>query len=120
MNAMQALQAFWSSFGLPAYSEYTVPDNAKFPYITYEASDDFFGEILGLTVSLWYRSPSWAAITEKSQEIADFIGRGGRSIACDGGAIWIKWGTPWAQRLDDPADSMIRRIVLNLEVEFIK
>jgi hypothetical protein len=35
MNKSQALQSFWESFGIPAYNEYTVPDNAEMPYITY-------------------------------------------------------------------------------------
>ena len=120
MNAMQALQYFWAGFGWPAYNEYSVPDEVQLPYITYEAANDFLGETLGLTASLWDRSPSWGSVMSKEQEISDFIGRGGRAIAFDGGIIWIKRGTPWSQRLDEPSDSMIRRIVLNLEVEFIK
>lgn len=119
MTALQALQAFWASFGLPAYDENTVPDNAALPYVTYEASEDFFGATLAQTASLWYRSTSWGEITAKEQEIADFIGRGGRQIAFDGGAFWLKRGTPWAQRMDEPSDSMVRRIVLNVEIEFL-
>lgn len=119
MNSAQALHNFWSGFGLPAYDENTVPDEAQLPYITYEMGDDFFDNPMARSASIWYRSTSWSEITEKEQEIADFIGRGGRSIACDGGGIWIKRGTPWAQRMQESSD-MIRRIVLNLEVEFIK
>ncbi len=119
MNAVQTLNQLWNGFGLPAYDENTVPDDAKLPYITYELSEDFFGHPLIRSASLWYRSPSWAAITEKEQQIADFIGRGGRMVSCDEGAFWIKRGTPWAQRMDDPSDTMIRRIVLNYEIEFM-
>lgn len=119
MTALQSLQAFWGSFGIPAYDENTIPDDATLPYITYEASEDFFGATLAQSASLWYRSPSWAAITEKEQEIADFITRGGRQIAYDGGAFWIKRGNPWAQRMNEPSDNMVRRIVLNIEIEFL-
>lgn len=119
MNAIQSLQAFWAGFGLPAYDENTTPDEAALPYITYEASEDFFGNTLAQSASLWYRSPSWADITAKEQQIADFIGRGGRQIAYDDGAFWIKRGTPWAQRMDEPSDAMVRRIVLNVEIEFL-
>lgn len=119
MTALQALHSFWGSFGLTAYDENTVPDNAALPYITYEASKDFFGPAIAQSASIWYRSSSWATVTEKEQEIADYIGRGGRMIAFDGGALWIKRGEPWAQRLPDASDDMIRRIVLNLEVEFL-
>lgn len=120
MNTPQVLQAYWSSFGIPAYDENTVPDTAVMPYITYESSDDYFGADRSLSASLWYRSPSWIEVATKEQEIADFIGRGGRGLAVDGGGIWLKRGTPWAQRMAENSDRMVRRIVLNYEVEFIK
>ena len=119
MNKMQVLNSFWNGFDLKAYDETSVPDGAILPYITYEAASDFFGNEVPLSASLWYRSSSWAEITEKEQQIAEFITRGGRMLACDGGVIWIKRATPWAQRLDDPSDEMIRRIALNVTVEFL-
>lgn len=120
MNKMQALNAFWNGFSLKAYDEHTVPDDANLPYITYEASNDDFGNQLAQSASLWYRDPSWAAITAKEQEISDFITRGGRMISYTNGAIWIRRGSPWAQRMDDPNDSAIRRIVLNVVIEFLE
>ena len=119
MNKMQALHAFWSGFKLKAYDETSVPDSAELPYITYEATSDSFDSKIPQTASIWYRSSSWASITEKEQEIADYIGRGGRMIAYDDGAMWICRATPWAQRMSDPSDEMIRRIVLNIEIEFL-
>lgn len=119
MNAMQALQSFWAGFGLPAYDENTVPDNAEMPYITYESARGFFNNTVSMTASLWYYSPSWAAISAKEEQIADYITRGGRQIAFNGGALWIKRGNIWAQRMADSADDMIRRIILNLEVEYL-
>jgi hypothetical protein len=119
MNKMQTLHSFWSGFGLKAYDENSVPDNAQLPYITYEASDDDFGNTLFQTANLWYRSSGWGEITEKEQEISDFITRGGRMVAFDDGAMWIQKGSPWAQRLEEPSDEMIRRIVLNITIEFM-
>ncbi len=119
MDKFQALDAFWNSFGLPAYDENTVPDKASLPYITYEVSSDSFGSSLMQTASLWYRSSSWADITNKCQQIEDFITRGGRMIVFDGGAMWIQMATPWAQRMSEPSDDMVRRIILNLNVEFL-
>jgi len=119
MNKMQTLHAFWSSFGLKAYDETSVPDNAQLPYITYEASSDEFGNKIAQTASLWYRSSSWADITEKEEQIAEFIGRGGVMVAYEGGSMWIQKAVPWAQRMDDPSDEMIRRIVLNVTIEFL-
>lgn len=119
MNNIQALNAFWNGFGLKAYDENSVPDTAQLPYITYETTDDSFGNSLALSASLWYRSSSWSDITEKEQEISDFITRGGRMIAYDDGAMWMQKASPWAQRLEEPSDDMIRRIVLNITVEFL-
>ena len=119
MNKIQALNSFWNGFDLKAYDEYSVPDNINLPYITYEVSDSDFGDTLAQTASLWYRSSSWSEITAKEQEISNYITRGGRMIQYDGGAMWIQKASPWAQRLDDPSDDMIRRIVLNVTVEFL-
>ena len=119
MNKVQTLHSFWSGFGLPAYDENSVPDSAKLPYITYEVSTDEFGYTLAQTASLWYRDSSWAGITEKEQEISDFITRGGRTIAYDDGAMWIQKANPWSQRLEEPSDDMVRRIILNITVEFL-
>ena len=62
---------------------------------------------------------SMIALASCEQEIADFIGRGGRMIAYDGGAIWLRMGTPWAQRMGEPKDDMVRRIYINLQAEFL-
>lgn len=119
MNAEQAIQSFWESFGIAAYDETTVPDDAKTPYITYEMSKDFFDQPRQVSAAIWYRSPSWKEITEKEKEIADKIGRGGIIISSTDGPIWIQRGTPWAHRLSDNSDRMIRRIALTLIVEFL-
>lgn len=119
MNKIQALHKFWSDFGLKAYDENSVPDDAKLPYITYEVTYDDFGNALAQSASLWYRSSSWESVTEKEQEIADFITRGGRMIAYDGGAMWIQKSTPWATRMGDPSDEMVKRIILNISIEFL-
>lgn len=119
MNKYQALHSFWSGFDIKAYDETSVPDNAALPYITYEVSGDNFNHTLFLTASLWYRSSSWADIQTKEQQIAEYIGRGGKNISYDGGMMWIRMGNPWMQRMSEPSDDMIRRIVLNTIVEFI-
>jgi hypothetical protein len=119
MDKLQTLHAFWSGFGLKAYDENTVPDGVALPYITYDASVDGFGNIVAETASLWYRSSGWGEITAKEQEISDFITRGGRMLAYDGGAMWLQKATPWAQRMGEPSDDMIRRVVLNLIIEYM-
>ena len=120
MDAVRAYQAFWSGFDIPAYDENTVPKSVKMPYITYESAEDYLGESLSLSASIWYRDYSWLAISAKMQEIADRISRGGKMLRTDDGAIWIRRSTPWGRRMDDPEDDAIRRIILNVEVEYIR
>lgn len=119
MNKIQALHSFWSSFGIKAYDENSVPDATPFPYITYEVTTDDFGNQIPQTVSLWYRDSSWISITEKEMQISDFITRGGKMITYEDGAMWIRKARPWAQRMNDPSDEMIRRIILNVVIEFL-
>lgn len=118
MNKIQALTSFWNSFGLTAYDENTVPDDAQLPYITFSVGEDDFNYPVSLTASIWYRSKRWDEITHKLDEISERIGRGGVTIPHDNGMIWITKGSPFAQRMQDEDDS-IRRIFINVEVEFI-
>lgn len=118
MDKAQTLQEFWSGFGMEAYDENTVPSNAFLPRLTYNVTLDSFENTVAMSASLWYRSTSWAEITKKSEEISKAIGQGGKIIKCDGGYVWIKRGSPFSQRMADPDDS-IRRIYLNIEVDFL-
>lgn len=119
MDKVRAYNQFWNSFGIPAYDELTVPKDLELPYITYQTKMDIFGNGLFVNASIWYRGTSWVEVTQKEQQISEYIGRGGQMVPYDGGAFWIQKGTPWAQRMADPNDSMIRRIVLQLNVEFL-
>ena len=119
MTKAAAIYQFWSSFGLTAYEENTVPDDAIFPYITYQLVTDSFDREIPLTASLWYRSEIWTAINDKTEEISHKISRGGKIIPCDGGAIWLKRGQPFAQNMGDESDDLIKRKYLNITAEFM-
>lgn len=119
MTKEQALQKFWEGFGLTAYDENTVPDKAELPYLTYEVSTGSIGDTISLSASLWYYGNSWKSVTEKAEEISINIGLGGRMVAYDEGAIWIQRGTPFSQRMADDTNKSVRRIVLNVQAEFI-
>ena len=119
MTKAAAIYQFWNSFGLTAYEENTVPDDAVFPYITYQLATDSFDREIQLTSSLWYRSESWTAINAKTEEISQKISHGGKIISCDGGAIWLKRGQPFAQSMVDKSDDLIKRKYLNITAEFM-
>lgn len=119
MTKAAAIYQFWNSFGLTAYEENSVPDDAAFPYITYQLVTDSFDREIPLTASIWYRSESWAGINAKAEEISQKISRGGKIIPCDGGAIWLKRGQPLAQSMGDESDDLIKRKYLNITAEFM-
>ena len=119
MTKAAAIYQFWSGFGLTAYEENAVPTDAVFPYITYQLVTDSFDREIPLTASLWYRSESWTAINAKTEEISQKISRGGKIIPCDGGAIWLKRGQPFAQNMGDESDNLIKRKHLNITAEFM-
>lgn len=118
MDKEQAIYNFWSGFGLMAYDETIVPDSAQMPYITYSVATGSLDEVISMTASLWYRSTSWAAITKLKNQIAEYIGVGGKVIPIEGGYMWIVRGAPFAQRMSDE-DGQVRRIYLQVQAEFL-
>lgn len=121
MTREKALHQFWSSFGLKAYDEMTVPtgdDAPALPYITYEVVTDNLNHPVSISGSVWYRSTSWTEVTQKAEQIAEAIGYGHLIIKIDGGYMYLTRGTPFAQRVGDEDDS-IRRILLNLTCEYL-
>lgn len=117
MNKEQTYNEFWNSFGISAYDESTVSAKTVFPYITFNFASGDYTNTQNLSVSLWDRSTSWKRISELSRMIEDKI-INMVAIPTDDGFIYISKGSPFAQRMADTDDS-IRRIVLNVEVQFI-
>lgn len=121
MDKGQALQSFWSSFGLKAYDDASVPtgDNSpQMPYITYRAVQDVMGSQVMMQASLWYRSTSWKDVEEKTTQISQAIAEM-MPIKIDNGYLWIMRGSPFAQRLADESDDMIKRMYINIVAEYL-
>lgn len=122
MDRLQTLHQFWSSFGLKAYNENTVPDDAMVvngnKYLTYSVVVSNFDAPVLATASLWFRSTSWDATIAKAEEINRALGHGGKVLPFDHGYLWIKRGDPFYQLLDDEDDT-VRRAYLNVELEYI-
>ncbi len=120
MTKEAALQQFFGGFGMAAYPSTSVPNDAIFPYLTYEVITSAFeeGEV-SLTVNLWYYTAQEGPPNAKARELAAAIGRGGRLLRCDGGGIWLKRGSPWCQSLADEASRNIKRRQLNMTAEYL-
>jgi hypothetical protein len=126
MDKAQALHAFWSSFSWEAIDEQSAYDTQTMEalgspdrYITYEVATGSLGEPISLSASLWHHSTSWAVISQKADEIAAYIGFGGRILPVDGGYLWIKLGSTFSQRMPDEGERDFRRILLNIAVDFL-
>lgn len=128
MTKAQALHVFWSSFGLPAIDEVSAYDKKvmeeqgiDYPYISYEVASGSLSEFnQQITGNIWYRSTSWKAAEEKAQQIADWIGYGGKIYPVNGGflKIMLPLNSIIYRRVSDPDDS-IRRISFTIEVSFL-
>ena len=94
MNKEQALHNFWNQYGIAAYDQNTVPEDATFPRITYEVLTDNFGAQNILNASIWDRSTSWKGVTDILHQVEQALGYGGQTIKYDGGLLWIKRGMP--------------------------
>ena len=127
MDKFAALKSYWSSFGLPAFEESTVPDMIsdgkggmtplQMPYITYEVAIGSLGGVIPLTASLWYRGNSWSPVMTKATQMEALIDR---QVKIDGGYLKIRRNeNNFAQPMSDPNDEQIRRILLNVEAEFL-
>ena len=122
MTAEQALYQFWAGFGFPTFEENSVPsgkDAPEFPYLTYSVAFAGFGDPVILNASFYTRSPSWAHGNAFSNAAFSRLSNGGEMLAFDGGALWLKRGTPFVSLMGDDADEMIKRVNLNLMAEMI-
>ena len=120
MTKEQSIHQFWSSFGLPAYDVNTVDDDAEMPYITYDVSTGSIDDFILLTGSLWYRSTSWNAITQKAHEIEEYLTTmSPPTIKIDGGRAYFTKGTPFSRRMAEPGDDFVRRIYIQINAEFL-
>lgn len=115
----QALYNFWSSFGIPAYDTNAVPDEAVMPYITYDTATDSVGTDIPLNASAWYRDTSWASISQLADTVASKIGYSYYIASINGGYMIVKRNSVFAQRMSDPTDDSVRRILFSVLVEFL-
>ena len=117
MDKWQALQSFFSSFGLTAYDESSVPESAQLPYITYQAAVDSLDSPVVLTGDLYYKSTSWTEISQKADEINDAL-KNGVIMPLDIGFLWLVRGSPFAQRINEDSDTL-KHIYIVLMGEFL-
>lgn len=130
MDKEQAYNAFWSGFGVFAFEENSVPDDktidelikagvasAKYPYIAYQVITDDLGYPVYPMASIYDRSDSWERVDRLTHVVSQRIQQMS-TIKLDNGRMFITKGSPFAQHQLESADLNIRRVILNLGVEF--
>lgn len=121
MNKYEAINKFFSGFGIPAYPVGSVPTEPKFPYLTYQLpTGDFQSRETAMEVNLWFYTTSEADPDLKADELKKAIGYGGRLLTFEDGAVWIKRGSPWCQAVpNESGNSMIKRRYINVDLEYL-
>lgn len=121
MTPEAAIYSFLAGFSIPAYASASVPDQAAFPYITYDLVLGEWDEPeVNMAVNVWYRTESEAIPNAKVREISQAIGMGGVTLPCDGGMLWVKKGSPWAQAVTvEGEDEKVKRRYVNINIEFL-
>lgn len=121
MTPEAALHAFLSGMGMTAYPQAAVPDGAELPYLTYPLAvgDWNHGEV-NIPITMWFRTTSEAVPNAAVRVVKEAVPIGGTIVPCDGGMLWVKRGSPFAQALlvEGDEDGMKRRYI-NLDVEYL-
>lgn len=121
MTPEAAVNKFLNGFGIPAYPSAAVPEDASFPYMTYDlVIGEWMGGDVNMPVNVWYRTESESQPNAKVREMFTAIGLGGVTLQCDNGMLWVKRGSPWAQAVTvDGEDEMVKRRYVNINVEYL-
>jgi len=114
-KAVQALDTYLNGFGLDAYAEDSVPDNAEFPYITYRVVDPEWHQKATFYVRVWFRSTSNADLLEKADQITGDIGEGKR-LPFEGGLLVLWAESPKVQVMVDPNDRAVRYAYISMSL----
>lgn len=115
----QALQSFWVQFGVPAYLDDDVPQDAQLPYITYGVSQSDFNGSGVQTAFVWCDKESpygnrWR--TAMADKIETAFPVGGLMIAVDEGYIILyRNSSAFLRDWQDPNDPN----VLGVRVSYI-
>lgn len=126
MTPEAAIYTFLNSFSIPAYASASVPDQDShewqgFPYITYDLVEGDWNQVeVNMPVNVWYRTTSEAEPNAKVREIRDVLKNGGVTLPCDGGMLWLKQGSPWAQAMNiEGEDELVKRRYVNINIEYL-
>lgn len=114
-----AYYTFFNTFGVPAYPSTSVPDDAKFPYVTYNPVYGSFNDANQfMTADAWVETDSEAEANALAERICQALGNGGVLLQCNDGAIWLMLGDP-AYQPTDSGNQRVKRRTINIVADFL-
>lgn len=117
MDKQQAYYSLWSRFGVSAYDENRVPEEAPYPRITYQV---ILGALDGPIIpvaTLWEKTTSWTWLDAKVNEITRYIEDMSPIKLDEGGYMNVTLND--AVRTSDPSDSTVIGYRITLGIEFL-
>ena len=110
--AAKALKSFVSGFGLPAYTNNSVPDDVQVPHLTYPLVEPEWNQKATFYIQGWFRTTSNAELTATADRIIREIGTG-ITINTESGFLVIYPETPLVQM---NVDGDFRSFYINLSI----
>lgn len=110
-----ALYDFWSSFGMPAFPEGSVPEKQALPYITYHVTYPEWKEQSSTYATVWTHSPSYVPLAQVVDQIEETIGEGVQLDTDDGFLMLYKDRT--FMQIQPQEDINIKAAYLSLIIE---
>lgn len=91
----QALFEFWEDLGIPVYKTGFVPEDAPFPFMTFEVIQGDYGAAMPHFAFFWFQQKPGSNINLARALMADEIQQ---AIPADGVKIFTPSGMLWLQR----------------------
>jgi hypothetical protein len=121
MTKDKALYQYFNKFaeqiGISCYVNTAVPDDADYPYLTYEYKTADFDNDVSIVVNMWFYTSSESVPNEAAEELREWL-KANPLALYDGGAIWLKADSPFCQSMTDPASNLIKRRYILLTAEY--
>lgn len=112
----RALDTFFNGFGIPVYLEDNILPAASLPYLTYKpVVPGSWNEEASFHARLWYPSSAGRLPVIQTEDKISAALAGGLTIECEGGAILLRKGVPWANPLNNQPEGYLCEY-LNFEI----
>lgn len=112
----RALSTFFNGFGIPAYLEDNISEGAALPYLTYlPVIPGGWNESSTFHARLWYPSRDGRVPILQTEDAISAALQDSITLTCEGGAIVLRAGTPWAQPMDNTPEGYLCEY-LNFEI----